>query len=253
MTQETVQIGNLTLGAGRPVVAVPITGQTTAAILKQAAAIVATGAQVLVEWRIDCFEDVLDPTALVAAGRQLQAALPGLSLLTTFRTQGEGGHQPTSEAAYFAICQAVITGGFTDALDLELLHDQATIKGLVDSAHQHGMKVIMSSHDFTKTPARAAIIGRLTQMEDLGADLAKVAVMPTSVTDVLTLLAVTHQAATTLPRPVITMAMGDLGKVSRVAGEVFGSALTFATVGPASAPGQIALPDLEAILDQLAL
>ena len=47
------------------------------------------------------------------------------------------------------------------------------------------------------------------------------------------------------------MAMGDLGKVTRVSGELFGSCLTFASVGRASAPGQIAVDELDRILNDL--
>ena len=39
--------------------------------------------------------------------------------------------------------------------------------------------------------------------------------------------------------PIITMAMGELGAVTRTAGALFGNAMTFASAGKASAPGQI--------------
>lgn len=77
--------------------------------------------------------------------------------------------------------------------------------------------------------------------------------MPQSVDDVLTLLTATNQARQTLSQPVITMSMGDLGKVSRLAGEVFGSCLSFATVGAGSAPGQMALTQLRPMLQALKL
>lgn len=63
-----------------------------------------------------------------------------------------------------------------------------------------------------KTPAVAEIVKRLTSMVDYGADVAKMAVMPQSVEDVLTLLTATNIARQTLPQPVITMSMGDLEK-----------------------------------------
>ena len=40
------------------------------------------------------------------------------------------------------------------------------------------------------------------------------------------------------------MAMGDIGKVTRVAGQVFGSSLSFGAVGKTSAPGQLSIADL---------
>ncbi len=77
--------------------------------------------------------------------------------------------------------------------------------------------------------------------------------MPQSPQDVLTLLAATltmkEKYAT---RPLITMSMGKSGGVSRVTGRLFGSAMTFGTVGQASArAGQIAIAKLREVMDML--
>ena len=53
--------------------------------------------------------------------------------------------------------------------------------------------------------------------------------------------------------PVITMSMGALGAVSRLCGEAFGSAMTFANPGQASAPGQVALDVVNEVLESLRL
>ena len=72
--------------------------------------------------------------------------------------------------------------------------------------------------------------------------------MPKSNKDVLTLLAATEEASCRIHGPVITMSMAGTGLVSRLCGEVFGSALTFGTAGMASAPGQIDALKLRDIL-----
>ena len=51
--------------------------------------------------------------------------------------------------------------------------------------------------------------------------------------------------------PVITMSMGTLGAVSRLCGEAFGSAMTFANPGAASAPGQVPLDVVNEVLESL--
>ena len=87
-------------------------------------------------------------------------------------------------------------------------------------------------------------------MQDLGADLPKIAVMPNSAKDVLTLLCATDEMVTEhAKRPIITMSMGGTGLVSRISGETFGSALTFGAAKKASAPGQIAVQDLYEVLN----
>lgn len=85
-------------------------------------------------------------------------------------------------------------------------------------------------------------------MEEAGADIAKIAVMPESTEDVLTLLSATCKAKKELTCPVITMSMAGTGLISRLSGEVFGSCLTFGSAGNISAPGQIDALKLRSVL-----
>lgn len=252
MTKKGVQVRDITLGIGRPKIAVPITGQTESDIISQANNIAAAQPD-LVEWRVDFYQDILDKKAYVETAKALRAALGNLALLTTFRTKGEGGEMALSENDYFQICQTVIDTKLSDALDLEMYHDENQVKQIINSAKDSGVVIIMSNHDFDGTPAKSEIKNRLSKMIALGADVAKIAVMPKNVTDLLDLLTATAETQSELSQPVITMAMANLGKVSRIAGEVFGSAVTFATVGAASAPGQIPIQNLRQDLEDLKL
>ena len=111
------------------------------------------------------------------------------------------------------------------------------------------MKVIASNHDFDKTPCQAELVARLKKMQEVGADILKTAVMPNSKKDVLTLLAATEEMATNYAEvPIVTMSMSKLGLISRVAGELFGSAITFGAAEKASAPGQIPAGELSEVL-----
>ncbi|MBA5819331.1 type I 3-dehydroquinate dehydratase, partial [Escherichia coli] len=73
------------------------------------------------------------------------------------------------------------------------------------TAHKNNVKVVMSNHDFDKTPAKEEIVSRLTRMEALGEDLPKIAVMPKSAGDVLTLLDATNTVSEKANQPIITM------------------------------------------------
>ena len=109
--------------------------------------------------------------------------------------------------------------------------------------------MIASNHDFRKTPTKAELISRMRKMQELGADISKIAVMPQSTEDVLTLLSATEEMRRCYAdRPVITMSMAGTGIVSRMCGEVFGSALTFGAAGKVSAPGQIDVEELRTVL-----
>ena len=167
-----------------------------------------------------------------------------LPILVTFRTKNEGGVLELGEDEYLDLVATVVTNRLGDTVDIELFHDEERVKDLVKQAHNYNVVVIMSNHDFEKVPAKDVIEFRLKKMADLGADVPKLACMPHSADDVLTLLSATNDARKALSTPIITMAMADLGKVSRIAGQVFGSCLSFGAVGKTSAPGQLSIEDL---------
>ena len=205
----------------------------------------------LIEWRIDFFDQVENAEKLVETAKKLRQVMSEMPLLTTFRTHFEGGVKKLSEEEYFDICRVLIKENATDLLDLELFRKTSKLKEIIAEAHENNIYIIMSNHDFDKTPATSELERRLTLMKIFGADIAKIAVMPNSARDVLNLLLATDNMKYKLNCPLITMAMGDLGKVTRISGEVFGSCLTFGTVGDASAPGQIESTNLKGILDTL--
>ena len=81
-------------------------------------------------------------------------------------------------------------------------------------------------------------------------DIPKIAVMPQNKADVLTLLAATEEMYRCYAdRPLITMSMSATGVITRLCGEVFGSAMTFGAVGQVSAPGQIPVEKLNSALE----
>ena len=105
------------------------------------------------------------------------------------------------------------------------------------AAHEAGAGVVFSAHDFRTTPDTGAMTALLTAMADAGADVAKLAVTPADPADAARLLQATAQAAALRPEtPLLTMAMGPLGAVTRVCGAAFGVCASFGTAGAASAP-----------------
>ena len=151
-----------------------------------------------------------------------------------------------------ALNKNIAATGLVDLVDVEAFCGDAYVKEVISAAHAYGVKVVASNHDFDKTPSQSDIVYRLRKMQDLGADIPKIAVMPQSKADVLTLLSATEEMATNFAdRPIITMSMAATGLISRLCGEVFGSAATFGAVDKASAPGQMNAKDLETILSLL--
>ena len=248
-----VDIRGCRIGEGRPKVILPIVERAEAAILEKAAQFSTLQAD-CVEWRVDYFEGARAPGAVARCLAKLRVILRDKLLLVTFRTQAEGGQVALSPAEYRKFLELVLDTDCADLLDIEFFTAGADLPKLVEQAHSAGAAVVCSSHDFHKTPPRAELVQRMTAMQLAGADLPKVAVMPRCRTDVLELLAATAEMADLHPEtPVITMSMGTLGAVSRLAGEAFGSAMTFANPGQASAPGQVSLDIVNEVLDALHL
>ncbi|RMC41939.1 type I 3-dehydroquinate dehydratase [Lactobacillus sp. ESL0236] len=249
----TIKIRNIVLGTGLPKIAVPNVGRTETEILTAAETIVAAQPD-LMEWRLDYYAaGIADQAALIATAQKLRQTVGDLPLLVTFRTQNEGGVAALADDAYLDLVELIITKRLGDAVDIELFHDEERIKQLVSLAHDYNIVVIMSNHDFDKVPAQDVIEFRLKKMAQLGADIPKLACMPHTPQDVLTLLEATQVVHKAIPNPLITMAMGDLGKVTRIAGQVFGSSLSFGAVSQTSAPGQLSLKDLRNAENYLAL
>ena len=234
-----VFIRSVEIGTGCPKVIVPIVGKTKEEILNKGAELSSLPIDV-VEWRVDFYEDVFQIPSVLDTLKQLRAALGDMAILFTFRTKKEGGEKDISMEAYTALNQAVAQSGDADAVDVEIFSGDEVVAKNIQNIHAAGKVVVGSNHDFHHTPSQADIVYRLRKMQDMGADIPKIAVMPENKADVLTLLAATEEMTRCYAdRPIITMSMSSTGVISRLCGEVFGSSMTFGTVGQASAPGQI--------------
>ena len=246
-----VKVKNIEIGTGMPKIIVPIVGVTKEEILTTARSFHTIPLDV-VEWRADWFEGVFDFTQVEDVLKDLREALGETPILFTFRTSKEGGEKAIEAEPYKELNIAAAKTGYVDLVDVEAFTGDEIVKEIVAAAHECGVKVVASNHDFDKTPEKDEIVRRLCKMQELGADIPKIAVMPTCRRDVLTLLCATEEMYTEhADRPIITMSMAGTGVVSRMCGEVFGSALTFGAAGKVSAPGQMRIEDLTTVLGLL--
>ena len=248
---KSVKVKNVVLGEGAPKICVPLVGKTEEGLLAEVANLQGLDFD-LVEWRVDFFDDVENIQVVKEMASTLQEKLVDIPILFTFRSKKEGGEREFAEADYFALIHEMIPTGLVDLVDVELFMTEAKVKETVAFANEQGVKVVMCNHDFHKTPAKDEIVKRLRMMQDFGADVCKIALMPTSAADVLTVLMATHEMYTTYAdRPMVTMSMGGVGMISRLSGEVFGSAMTFGAATQASAPGQVPVDALRGVLNLL--
>lgn len=235
------------LAAGRlPAVCAPLVAATPEALLAEARQVAAKRPDLL-EWRVDFFGAIASTDEVLAAAAVLRAATAGIPILFTRRAEREGGQAiALDEPGVVALYRAVCASGLVDLVDFEMANDAGHVAQVRAAARSHGVALVLSFHDFRRTPPAVELAGRFAQAAALGADVAKLAVMPSSMQDVHVLLGATLQASGQLAIPVVSMAMGPLGAVSRLCGGAFGSALTFAVGAAASAPGQMPIEDVRA-------
>ncbi|NIE63004.1 type I 3-dehydroquinate dehydratase [Burkholderia sp. Ax-1719] len=247
-----ITIRNVVIGQGAPKIIVPTTGSTAEEVLAQARAIGSNPDVDIIEYRIDYLNFDTDAAQVAELGKKVAAAANGKPLILTFRTKTEGGSKEITDKEYGDLYMALIKAHFIDILDVEMFRQPSVVREVVAAAHAAGIKVVMSSHDFRKTPPTAEIVSRLREQDKMGADILKIAVMPHNAADVLKLLDATEQIRDQYSRkPLLTMSMGGLGAVSRFSGQVFGSDLTFGMIGEASAPGQVDARALRQVLDTI--
>ena len=218
---KCVEVRGVKIGEGIPKIIVPIVGTTEKEILD--AAVSLRGAVMdLTEWRADYFDGVFDFAKVERVLKELRKELGSIPILFTFRTSGEGGEKEITVDAYAQLCIKAAQTGLVDLIDVEAFTGEEVVRKIIEEAHRAGVKVVASNHDFDKTPAKDDIVSRLRRMQEMAAQYAD--------------------------RPIITMSMSGTGLISRLCGEVFGSACTFGAVGRTSAPGQIGVEELDTVL-----
>ena len=247
-----VRVKGLNIGSGRPKICAPLIGAVREEVLREAVLAREAGAD-LVEWRVDHYREVFSFDEVAETLVLIHERLDGLPLLFTFRTLAEGGEQDISIRQYRDLYEHVIHTGLVDMVDIELFKVESLGKRLIEEIKSLNIPLIISSHDFKETPADPVLLYRLNVMEHFGADIGKLAVTPNNERDVLRLMELTRRANAFVSMPIITMSMGNLGKISRLVGGTTGSVMTFGSLSSdsTSAPGQLPVKALKQIIQLL--
>ena len=211
-------------------IAIPIFQKTYEEVIEVASDCIKKGADIL-EFRIDALDN---PNI-----REIRNTIEEINfpIIATNRINSEGGSFKGSEENRFNILYECCD--LAEYIDIELQSDDEYIKQI----HESGVKTIVSYHDFEKTPNLNEITYIVEKEHELG-DIAKVAFMPQDLEDTLTILAVLSHCENT-----IAISMGDLGSYTRVMASKFDSPITFAAGRDVTAPGQIDIETMKALLN----
>jgi len=249
-TSRSMVVRNAEFGGSRPLICVPLVAGDVQGLLQQAAFAHSLVPDV-VEWRVDAFDDLSIGGVSGAAG-EVRTILCDEALIFTLRAPEEGGAKPLSQDLRGAIIRDALTSGHVDLVDVELRNGPEFVEPIARLARENRVRLILSFHDFRATPGNDTLLATVSEMVRQGADMAKIACMPGDPADVLRLLEMTLTARRMFPSvPLCTMSMGSLGILTRAAGFLFGSDMSFAVGKAASAPGQIPIAELRAAIDVL--
>lgn len=246
-SKMSVKTRRIVIGEGTPKICVPIVAKDNEDACIQAQNIIKYEPDII-EFRADYFVEWKNENEMLHTLNSIREVIGDTVLLFTFRTDNEGGNAHIEAADYIELCKYVCESGLTDLIDVEAFYGDNVFEKVIEIAHNNDIYVVASNHDFDKTPDSDEILRRLAYMDEKGADILKIAVMPENRVDVLTLMTSVVKYTDENDKPVIAMSMGGQGLVSRFAGELFGSAVTFASVGRASAPGQIPIDEVRKVL-----
>ena len=246
----SIRIKDVVIGE-KPLICAPVISTSVHGILEECKKICNQPVD-MVEWRVDMFERCDDIEAVLDTLEQIVKVTDRLPIIFTCRTINEGGQYALGEEAYCNLLNEVAKQECADIIDVEIcmLGDKVASR-LINGIKTYSRVVIGSNHHFHETPSNENIRNILATLDECGADILKLAVMPDNENDVIRLMSATSAATSRYDKPIVTMSMGKLGEISRVTGGYTGSAITFASGGGASAPGQIEAGRLRNILDML--
>lgn len=192
----------------------------------------------IIELRVDLFEK-RDPQSVLDCIQKVHRA--GLKTILTVRSEKEGGSGIENRLEIFRMCSP--HSHYTD-IELSSQDIISQVRNMVKSA---GKRLIISYHNFELTPPTWILREVFREAKRWGADVVKISVKARSYEDTARLLCLGREEE----GEKILIAMGEYGKVSRIAGFVFGSVISYAFLGSATAPGQLSLEEMVRIRNMI--
>lgn len=202
----------------------------------------------IIELRIDQWTDVTGVKQVINELKELPFEF---KVLITYRSNSQGGKGHVNEMEYQNVIQKLINESGYEMLDIEWddKKDKNTYLSFINKAHQKGIQVVLSHHNFNETLSLEELKFTYYKMHQFEADYLKVAVMPNDEKDVLHLLEAVKDSADALNQHIIGIAMSDIGIVSRTAQGVFGGTVSYGCLNEPQAPGQIHIEELKKQID----
>lgn len=245
MPSQPIQAGPTLLGGEQPVICSPLVGKNFEDIKTEAKTVKALNPD-MVEVRADYWDFIEDTDKAIEALQAIRNIIGDTPILLTVRVAEERGFKKVDQKSKFAFYKKAAALKLPNLIDVELVYGADTIKNLKKDLN--GVPVVVAYHDLKGTPSSEEIANILKKEIDAGGDVAKIVVKPNSQADVLRFLNGTLEFRTKNPaHPVIASASGQEGRITRLAGGLFGIDLTFASGVKGSNPWQMPVQTVQEI------
>jgi len=175
-----------------------------------------------------------------------------MPLILTNRAEREGGHFKGGERTRVDHLLKGIAGGVA-CVDIELSTSKPLLNEVVKAAKTQGTSLLITHHDFNETPSIDSLVSIAKRMADAGCDIAKIVTLAKNPRDALTVLDFLTQVPDSVAVPVVAFAMGDAGRLSRIAAPIFGSPIVYAAADEPTAPGQFDVETTRRLLREFGL
>jgi 3-dehydroquinate dehydratase type I len=194
----------------------------------------------IIEFRVDYLSGVKLPLLLENRKKLF---------IVTNRKKEEGGKYKGGERERLRVLQEAIDLG-ADYIDVELATERSFLQDLIRNKRE--TQIILSFHDFRKTPSIKELQKLFGQMIQLGADVIKIVPFAGFWEDNLNILSLIPFAKERKQK-IVAFCMGEKGKISRIFSPFFGAAWTYASLNKnkASAPGQLTVRELKDIWEKM--
>ena len=189
------------------------------------------------EIRLDFLKMEQVPSALEIIKKDLNR------IVCTLRPKTEGGKFSGSEKERIAIIKLIAEYN-PFLLDIEY-NTLKKNKELVKYLKTTKTKLLVSWHDFKKTPKDAELKNQINQMSKFSSNV-KIVSTAKSTEDATRMLELYSKKG---KNNLISFAMGDAGRISRILCLYLGSPYTYVSLGKAIAPGQFSVDEVNKIIN----
>lgn len=172
---------------------------------------------------------------------------PGVPTIVTNRAEREGGHFRGEEGERIGHLLEAIDEGVA-SVDVEFSTPKKHLSKILESARMSDTSVLVSHHNFDEVPPIEVLMETARSMARTRCDLVKLVGFAKESRDVLRILDFLLNAREEVDVPVISWAMGETGRFTRIAAPFFGSPFIYASADEKAAPGQFDVATIKDLL-----